>query len=148
MLWKNAVMTEHKPHLVVVAGVIEKDGCYFIAQRLENASQGGLWEFPGGKVELGETPMQALERELSEELSIVTKTGIWLADSVCDYGDKVVELKGYLSQWQQGEIQLNSHQQMAWVALAQLDNYRFCAADYPIITALHDHLALVNTAKL
>ncbi|OBU23448.1 (deoxy)nucleoside triphosphate pyrophosphohydrolase [Photobacterium aquimaris] len=133
-------MPEHKPYLIVVAGVIEKDGCYFIAQRLENASQGGLWEFPGGKVEVGETPAQALERELYEELAIRTTTGVWLADSVFDYGDKVIELKGYLTQWQQGEIQLNSHQQMAWVELAQLDSYRFCAADYPIIAALHDHI--------
>lgn len=141
-------MLVSKPHLVVVAGVIEKDGCYFIAQRLDGASQGGLWEFPGGKVEIDETPAQALERELYEELSIVTATGAWLADSVFDYGDKVVELKGYLTYWQQGDIRLNSHQKMAWVSLSQLDNYRFCAADYPIITALHNHIELMNNTKV
>lgn len=140
-------MLVNKPRLIVVAGVIEKQGYYFIAQRLESASQGGLWEFPGGKVEVDETPAQALERELREELSIGTTTGVWLADSVFDYGDKIVELKGYLSHWQQGEIQLNSHQQMAWVSLSQLDNYHFCAADYPIITALHNHMAQMSNAK-
>ncbi len=56
--------------------MIEKQGYYFIAQRLESASQGGLWEFPGGKVEVDETPAQALERELCEELSIGTTTGV------------------------------------------------------------------------
>lgn len=130
-----------KPHLIVVAGVIAKQDQYFIAQRFDDASQGGLWEFPGGKVEQDETPMQALERELSEELSIVTTTGVWLADSVFDYGDKVVELKGYLSHWQQGDITLNSHQKMAWVSLLQLADYQFCAADYPIVAALQQYIA-------
>ena len=46
--------------IVVVAGVIEKEGKYLLAQRLDNASQGGLWEFPGGKVEVGELPEHAL----------------------------------------------------------------------------------------
>lgn len=134
-------MTIAKPHIIVVAGVIEKQGYYFIAQRFDDASQGGLWEFPGGKVEQGETPIQALERELSEELSITTTTGMWLADSVFDYGDKVVELKGYLSHWRQGDIMLNSHQKIAWVSLLQLADYQFCAADYPIIAALQQYIA-------
>lgn len=137
-----------KPYLIVVAGVIEKKGRYFIAQRFDNASQGSLWEFPGGKVEAGETPAQALMRELQEELSITTVTGIWLADNVFDYGDKIVELKGYLSHWQQGDIVLNSHQNMAWVSIAQLADYIFCAADYPIITALQNHSASMGTEKI
>ncbi|MCD9465529.1 5-methyl-dCTP pyrophosphohydrolase [Photobacterium phosphoreum] len=141
-------MSASKLRLIVVAGVIEKQGDYLIAQRFDNATQGGLWEFPGGKIEVGETPSQALERELYEELAIRTVTGLWLADSVFDYGDKIVELKGYLSHWQQGDIQLNSHQQMAWVSLAQLGNYQFCAADYPIITALHDHIALKSHTEV
>ncbi|OAN13596.1 5-methyl-dCTP pyrophosphohydrolase [Photobacterium jeanii] len=125
-----------KPIITVVAGVIVKDGHYFLAQRLPNASQGGLWEFPGGKVEAGETPEQALERELHEELTINTVTGQWLADSVFDYGDKVIELKGYLSHWQAGDVELHSHQAMAWVLLEDLSRYDLCPADLPIVDAL------------
>ncbi|GAB3520052.1 (deoxy)nucleoside triphosphate pyrophosphohydrolase [Photobacterium alginatilyticum] len=127
---------EHKPVLLVVAAVIEKDGRYLLAQRFDHASQGGLWEFPGGKVEEGETPEQALERELQEELAITTCTGRWLADSVFDYGDKVIHLKGYLSHWQSGELVLHSHQNAVWVEHAEMAAYPLCPADYPIVAAL------------
>ncbi|WP_305416595.1 (deoxy)nucleoside triphosphate pyrophosphohydrolase [Photobacterium leiognathi] len=122
--------------IVVVAGVIEKEGKYLLAQRLDSASQGGLWEFPGGKIEVNESPEQALERELMEELAITTKTQQWLADSVFDYGDKIVELKGYLTHWCKGEIVLNTHQAMVWIALAEFEHYALCPADYPILSAL------------
>ncbi|MEZ8740813.1 (deoxy)nucleoside triphosphate pyrophosphohydrolase [Photobacterium swingsii] len=127
---------KEKPRLTVVAGVIEKDGLYLLAQRFDNASQGGLWEFPGGKVEPNETPEQALERELVEELAIETQTGAWLADSVFDYGDKVIELKGYISHWQSGICELHSHQAMVWVTKSHIKDYTLCPADYPIVDAL------------
>ncbi|MFC1507798.1 (deoxy)nucleoside triphosphate pyrophosphohydrolase [Pseudomonadota bacterium] len=124
------------PVILVVAGVIEKDGRYLLAQRLEHASQGGLWEFPGGKVEAGETPEQALERELSEELGIETTTGKWLADSIFDYGDKIIHLKGYISHWQSGELQLHSHQDATWIDKVSIPQYELCPADHPIVEAL------------
>lgn len=128
--------------IVVVAGVIEKEGKYLLAQRLDNASQGGLWEFPGGKVEVGELPEYALERELMEELAITTKTQQWLADSVFDYGDKVIELKGYLTLWCEGDIALNTHQAMVWVGLNEFKRYPLCPADYPILTALEQSVLM------
>ncbi|MGF1723418.1 (deoxy)nucleoside triphosphate pyrophosphohydrolase [Photobacterium nomapromontoriensis] len=125
-----------KPVLLVVAGVIEKDGKVLLAQRFEHASQGGLWEFPGGKVEVGETPEQALHRELQEELAIESVTGRFLADSVFDYGDKLIHLKGYVSHWQSGELILHSHQQALWVTLDKISDFSLCPADYPIVDAL------------
>lgn len=130
------LLPDSKPVILVVAGVIEKDGRFLLAQRVEYASQGGLWEFPGGKVEAGETPEQALERELQEELAITTQTGCWLADSVFDYGDKVIHLKGYLSHWQAGELELHSHQDAVWVEHAEIESYQLCPADFPIVEAL------------
>ena len=126
----------NKPTILVVAGVIEKRGRYLLAQRFEHASQGGLWEFPGGKVEEGETPQAALERELMEELAIQTTTGRFLADSVFDYGDKIIHLKGYLSHWGSGSLALHSHQASVWVELTELKHYTLCPADYPILEAL------------
>ncbi|GAL07479.1 5-methyl-dCTP pyrophosphohydrolase [Photobacterium aphoticum] len=125
-----------KQTLLVVAGVIVKDGQYLLMQRFDHASQGGLWEFPGGKVEDGETPEQALTRELQEELAIETHTGAFLADSVFDYGDKVIYLKGYVSHWQSGDIALHSHQAAVWVPLEAIRDYSLCPADYPIVDAL------------
>ncbi|MFB9936409.1 (deoxy)nucleoside triphosphate pyrophosphohydrolase [Photobacterium aphoticum] len=125
-----------KQTLLVVAGVIVKDGQYLLMQRFDHASQGGLWEFPGGKVEVGETPEQALTRELQEELAIETHTGAFLADSVFDYGDKVIHLKGYVSHWQSGDIALHSHQAAVWVPLEAIRDYTLCPADYPIVDAL------------
>lgn len=122
--------------ILVVAGVIEKSGRYLLAQRPAEASQGNLWEFPGGKVERGETPAQALARELHEELAITTRTGDWLADSVFDYGDKVIHLKGYLSHWQAGELALHSHQDAVWVTVDEMARYALCPADLPIVEAL------------
>ncbi|UXI00414.1 (deoxy)nucleoside triphosphate pyrophosphohydrolase [Photobacterium sp. TY1-4] len=125
-----------KTEILVVAGVIEKAGQYLLAQRPVDASQANLWEFPGGKVEQGETPEQALERELFEELAITTRTGCWLADSVFDYGDKVIHLKGYLSHWQAGELKLHSHQDAVWVQAGEMAEYALCPADLPIVEAL------------
>ncbi|PSU50995.1 5-methyl-dCTP pyrophosphohydrolase [Photobacterium frigidiphilum] len=125
-----------KPTILVVAGVIEKQGRYLLAQRFEHASQGGLWEFPGGKVEEGETPQSALERELMEELTIQTTTGQFLADSVFDYGDKIIHLKGYLSHWVSGSLTLHSHQISVWAELTEISHYALCPADYPILEAL------------
>lgn len=132
----TTVSSDSKPVILVVAGVIEKAGKFLLTQRFEHASQGGLWEFPGGKVEAGETPEQALERELQEELAISTRTGRWLADSVFDYGDKVIHLKGYLSHWQAGELVLHSHQDAVWVERDEISSYELCPADYPIVEAL------------
>ena len=112
-----------KSEILVVAGVIEKQGRYLLTQRFEHASQGGLWEFPGGKVEAGETDEQALERELQEELAIETTTGQFLADSVFDYGDKVIHLKGYLTHWVSGELVLHSHQDAEWVGRDEINGY-------------------------
>ncbi|MCQ1060896.1 (deoxy)nucleoside triphosphate pyrophosphohydrolase [Photobacterium sp. DNB23_23_1] len=125
-----------KSVILVVAGVIEKQGKYLLTQRHDHASQGGLWEFPGGKVEAGESETQALERELHEELAIETMTGEFLADSVFDYGDKVVHLKGYLTHWVSGELVLHSHQDVAWVERDEINDFTLCPADYPIVEVL------------
>jgi len=135
---EHSLLSDNKPVILVVAAVIEKEGRFLLAQRFDHASQGGLWEFPGGKVEDGETPEQALERELQEELAITTRTGRWLADSVFDYGDKVIHLKGYLSHWQTGELELHSHQDAVWLQHDEMMSYPLCPADYPIVAALGD----------
>ncbi|QIZ75488.1 (deoxy)nucleoside triphosphate pyrophosphohydrolase [Ferrimonas lipolytica] len=123
--------------LNVVAAVMIADGKIFVAQRHRSHSQGGLWEFPGGKVEPGETAEIALERELQEELSINVTVTEYLATSVHQYPDKTVKLHGYLCQWHGDQIELTgSHEQYRWLAPQQVDRTTLAPADLPLLDAL------------
>ena len=121
----------------VAVGVIQNaGGDIFIAQRPAQAHQGGLWEFPGGKVEPGETTPQALARELREELAIELDACQPLIQIRHDYGDKSVLLDVYRVTGFRGEPRGNEGQPVRWVSLDALDNFAFPAANQPIIKAL------------
>src|SRR5947207_8684562 len=79
----------------VVAAVIDRDGRYLITQRRPNAVLPMLWEFPGGKVEAGETDNEALRRELLERLGVESEVGEWISETVWDYEHYRVELTLY-----------------------------------------------------
>ena len=132
----SAVGNNVNSQIDVVAGIIINDGKILLAQRAATASQANLWEFPGGKIEHNESPEQALERELYEELAIRTTTVSWVADSTFEYNDKTVCLKGYISHWLSGELMLNEHQNAVWVQPDELLNYALCPADIPIVDRL------------
>lgn len=120
----------------VAAAVIRgAGGRVLIAKRPLDKHQGGLWEFPGGKVEPGETVEDALARELLEELGIVVTRARPLIQVRHDYPDKQV----LLDVWQVTEFEGQAHgaegQPLAWVAPESLASYRFPAANNPIIAA-------------
>ncbi len=108
----------------------------FLAKRDSKAHQGGLWEFPGGKKEKGETPKQALYRELEEEVAIKVTTSINLIKLSHDYGDKLVELDVYSVIEFIGTPTGAEGQETQWVAISDLKNYEFPAANQAIIQAL------------
>lgn len=126
--------------LVVAAVIRASDGRILIAKRPQAAHQGGLWEFPGGKVDTGESEPQALVRELEEELGIVATTFQPLIRIRHDYPDKSVELSvwtvdGFLhAEAVQGELGREG-QRIAWVSPESLNDYEFPAANRPIIAA-------------
>ena len=120
----------------VVAAVLRRDGRVLIARRRKGQRFEGLWEFPGGKIEAGETPEDALERELKEELGIVTRAGAFLCSNRHDYGEFAVELLAYEASYISGEMVLTDHQEVAWVAPQELPGYRFPEADGPIVRML------------
>nr|WP_086938144.1 (deoxy)nucleoside triphosphate pyrophosphohydrolase [Thaumasiovibrio occultus] len=135
------VSVERNPgtEIRVVAAAIFHHGQLFLAQRPAGSSQGGLWEIPGGKVEAGETDQQALQRELTEELAIDVVVGDYIAESVTDYGDKVVRLVAYRAECDANAIEqiaLHSHQASAWVSVAGALTYPLCPADIPLLEAL------------
>lgn len=121
----------------VAVGVIQNPrGEIFIAQRAAKAHQGGLWEFPGGKLEAGETTPQALTRELREELAIEVETCAPLIQIRHDYPDKSVLLDVYRVTQFRGEPVGNEGQPVRWVTPAQLSHFEFPAANRPIIKAI------------
>ena len=122
----------------VVAGVIGKDGRVLIAKRREGDKLAGKWEFPGGKVDAGETPEDALKRELFEELGIEAETGEFLCRSCYDYSHLSVELLAYRVSYVSGEMIPHVHDEIRWVKPEDLSGYDFPDANLPVIRALLD----------
>ncbi|MCI3946979.1 mutT/nudix family protein [Pseudomonas syringae] len=120
----------------VAAAVIRgADGKILIARRADSQHQGGLWEFPGGKVEAGETVESALARELQEELGIVVTAARPLIKVSHDYPDKQVLLDVWEVSAFTGEPQGVEGQPLVWVTSRELPDYEFPAANQPIVTA-------------
>ncbi len=124
---------------MVVAAVIVKDGRVLIAQRKKEERLGGKWEFPGGKVETGENPEQALKRELREELGIEAEIGDFLCSSRYDYAHLPVELHAYRIMTFSGEIVPHVHDQVLWVLPQDLCRYDFPEANREIMRRLAGH---------
>lgn len=121
----------------VAVAVIENDrGEVLVARRAEHQHQGGLWEFPGGKVEAGETVMQALQREIREEIALDVQAAEPLLQIPFQYPDKQVLLDVWRVTAFAGTPQGCEGQPLRWVPLVALGSYDFPAANRAIITAL------------
>lgn len=121
---------------VVAAAIINDRDELLIALRAKHLHQGGLWEFPGGKVEVAETPGEALQRELEEELGIVPEASEPLIKSRYHYSDKSVLLDVWKVTAFRGEAHGREGQQVRWVPRSQLVNYEFPGANMPVLKAL------------
>lgn len=120
----------------VTAGVIEEDGKVLIARRGGTGPFAGRWEFPGGKVEAGETDEACLARELKEELGIEAAVGAFLCESLHDYGHLAVALQAYRVSSYRGIIVAREHAEVRWVRPGELQRYDFPEADLPVIRML------------
>lgn len=126
----------HKPLLLVAAcALIDADGRVLIAQRPEGKQLAGLWEFPGGKVEPGESPGQALRRELEEELGIVPTQSRRLIRIPHRYPERSVLLDVWLVEAFSGDPHGRQGQPLRWVAPDALPDHAFPAANRPIVAA-------------
>jgi 8-oxo-dGTP diphosphatase len=135
--------------LCVVAGVIrDQRDRVLIAKRPDHIHQGGLWEFPGGKIEAGETQRQALEREIKEELDLdLAPDGLCPLIAIAhDYPDRRVRLYVWTATEFRGEARGMLGQEIQWVMAEELPSFAFPAANRPIVAAarLPDRYALVN----
>ncbi len=119
----------------VVAAVIERGGLILITRRPQGSHLAGLWEFPGGKRQAGETPEQALQREIAEELGAAVTVGEMFETVEWSYPDNRVRLLFYRCAID-GEPRPLEGQEMAWVAPADLGRYPFPPADATLIARL------------
>jgi len=128
--------TPFPPTIPVVAAVVFREERVLITRRRPEKRQGGLWEFPGGKVESEETPQEALRRELSEELCCPARVGPFLAAENHDYGDMIVRILAYHAVLD-GEVScLTDHDRLAWARPSELSTYELAPADRFLIDAL------------
>ena len=133
----------------VAAAVIRgQDGRILLAKRPDHLHQGGLWEFPGGKVERGESVRAALARELKEELGIELQSARPLIKVRHDYPDKQVLLDVWEVSSFSGEPHGAEGQPLSWAAPRELGNYQFPAANLPIVSAarLPEHYLITPEA--
>ncbi len=136
-------MSQAKPILLVVAcALVDADRRVLIAQRPEGKHMAGMWEFPGGKVEQGETPESALIRELREELAVETKEACLAPLSFASHSYEHMHLLMplYVCRRWQGTPQTNEHKALKWVRPQALRDYPMPPADEPLIAALCDLL--------
>jgi 8-oxo-dGTP diphosphatase len=124
--------------LVVACALVDPDNRILIAQRPEGKSLAGLWEFPGGKVDAGETPEEALIRELREELGIETKTACLapLTFASHSYDDFHLLMPLYVCRRWTGFPRSLEGQALKWVRAKQLRDYPMPPADEPLIAPL------------
>lgn len=122
--------------IVVIAAIIEKNGKWLIARRKPEKKMGGLWEFPGGKLEPNETPEQCLMRELREELNIETSIGKMLTEAHFRFQNNAYHIIAYEATHLQGDITLIDHDDLAWVNPSELQHYALTPADADIVEFL------------
>ncbi|MEL6289378.1 MAG: (deoxy)nucleoside triphosphate pyrophosphohydrolase [Pseudomonadota bacterium] len=132
----------HELLIVVACALVDDDGRVLLAKRPEGRSDAGLWEFPGGKIEPGETPEAALIRELHEELGIdVTAACLapfTFASTARSVGHLLMPL--FVCRRWEGEVVAHEHEELAWVRPVRMKDYAMPAADRPLVAMLRDLL--------
>lgn len=124
----------------VGTGIIVKDGKILIGQRPEGKPLAGYWEFPGGKIEAGETIEQCLKREIREELSVEIAVGEHLTDVYYHGENGDFDLHVFFARITSAQEPVaNVHKALAWVAPNELDEYNFPPADVDIVQKLKSH---------
>jgi len=120
----------------VVAALIWDEGKFMICQRPAHKTRGLLWEFVGGKVETGETKVQALVRECREELAVTLSVGEVFMEVVHPYPDMTVHLTLFNATIAEGTPQMLEHNDIRWITPTEIPLYDFCPADVDILAKI------------
>ncbi len=127
--------------LAVTCGVIIKEGKILVCQRNIGMLLPLKWEFPGGKIEYGESQEDCLIREIFEELEVQIDIIAPLTPVQHSYTDFGLQLYPYICKYKGGEIQLKEHKQALWVELEELNSFDWAEADLPIVAELMELLS-------
>ena len=122
----------------VVAGVIYKNNKFLIAQRNLKKAQGGLWEFPGGKVENNESKESALIREIKEEFDADIKVDKYIGETIHHYPEKDIKLIFYKAILLSDKVTLIEHENYKWITKKERDNFEFAGADQKIFDLIEE----------
>lgn len=125
----------------VAAAVIERNGKVLVARRSAGQHLAFKWEFPGGKIEEGESPEQCLQRELVEEMGIRIKVGDFIGENLHYYEDKSIHLLAYHAEYIAGEFCLSVHDGLRWLVPSELMSIDLAEADIPIARLAHAKLS-------
>lgn len=119
------------PFITVTCAIIRRNGAVLIARRKKGA-MAGKWEFPGGKVEQGETPEESLAREMKEEFNVSVRVGSFLAESLHSYKNFSIRLLAYETELLSSDLYLSDHDEVRWVLPGDLLSHDLAAADIAI----------------
>ena len=128
--------TDGTPLRKVTAAVIERAGKVLVARRRMGKTAGGLWEFPGGKLEAGESPGRGLERELEEELGVHARAGEFLCAVPFSGPAASFELIVYRTELLDDDFRLTDHDAVRWLDPGEMDEAEFSAPDRPVVRLL------------
>lgn len=118
------------PTLRVAAAIIHNaDNKFLIARKKEGKPLAGCWEFPGGKVEIGESDLSALRREIREELSVELKEIQFIFEYTYIIADRRIDFAYFYARIDHGEIQLTDHDDIAWINREEIEKYEIAPAD-------------------
>lgn len=131
-----------KKRINVVGAVLTQGTKILAAQRGEGMSLSGMWEFPGGKIEEGETPQEALRRELEEELLCSAEIGEKLETTEYEYDFGIVILTTFFGTIVDNEPTLTEHSEVRWVEAAELGDLPWAPADIPAVDRVVAHFAV------
>lgn len=124
--------------MMEVAAVIleNQNGEVLVARRKPGKKLAGFWEFPGGKIEAGETPQECLVRELYEEMNLVIEIGDYVGESIHEYDEGTVRLFAYKGKVIGGDIKLKDHDRYLWLSPQDLEKKKMAPADVPFLEKL------------
>ena len=119
--------------IAVACAIIEHKDKVLVTQRPLHKAEGGLWEFPGGKLEAGETAEACIIREIAEELELIIQPHQLLPAADHQYPTKTIRLIPLICRWTGGSLQLKEHQDYQWLPPQDLYTINWCPADVPVV---------------